>query len=101
MVAKIADLGMARITSHMKPAATMTKAPGASVYMPPESLENHPGNKKRGSKDRDLNAKYDSSIDVFSFGVLSIFTLSQTFPCGLLAPTYRLGGRHIAHTELE
>ena len=33
MVAKIADLGVARIVRHLLSAAAMTKAPGASVYM--------------------------------------------------------------------
>ena len=36
LVGKLADMGMARIVPHMRDvAATMTKAPGASVYMPP------------------------------------------------------------------
>ena len=91
MVAKIADLGVARIVSCVSATATMTKAPGASIYMPPEALE----------ATSEQNSKYDASIDVFSFGVVSIFTLSQTFPCNLLAPTYRIGHRHIARTELE
>ena len=42
MVAKIADLGVARIVPRMRAAATMTKAPGANVYMPPEALEDKP-----------------------------------------------------------
>ena len=37
MVAKIVDLGMARIVPRVRVAATMTKGPGASVYMPPEA----------------------------------------------------------------
>ena len=78
----------------------MTKAPGASVYMPPEALENCPGDMKRLPEDRDKKAKYDASIDIFSFGVVSIFTLCQTFPCDLLLPTYRKGDQHIARTEL-
>ena len=98
MVAKIADLGVARIVPRMRAAATMTKAPGASVYMPPEALEDKPGQKK---EEEGKKSKYDASIDVFSFGVVSIFTLTQTFPCQLLAPTYREGRRHIARTELE
>ena len=32
---------------------------------------------------------------------ITLFTLSQTFPCDLLAPTYRKEFRHIARTELE
>ena len=96
MVAKIADLGVARIVS-LRVAATMTKAPGAGIYMPPEALENRSG----GERDRDRRSKYDASIDVFSFGVVSIFTVSQVFPCDLLAPTYRDGHRLTARTELE
>ena len=101
MVAKIADLGMARIVHHMKTAAIMTKAPGASIYMPPEALENKPGDEKEAVMDQDKQSKYDASIDIFSFGVVAIFTLSQTFPCDLLDLTYREGRRLIARTELE
>ena len=39
MVPKIADLGMTRIVPHTRDAATMTKAPGAGIYMPPDALE--------------------------------------------------------------
>ena len=98
MVAKVADLGVARIVPRMRAAATMTKAPGASVYMPPEALEDKPEQKE---EEEGKTSKYDASIDVFSFGVVSIFTLCQTFPCKLLAPTYRKGRKHIARTELE
>ena len=81
MVAKIADLGTARIVySNMKLAAAMTKAPGAFVYMPPEALE---------SATEENVSKYNMSIDIFSFGVVVIFTLSQRFPCNLLTATYR------------
>ena len=46
--------------------------------------------------------KYDASVDIFSFGVVSTFTLSQIFPCNLLAPTYRNEQRKIVgHSELE
>ena len=65
MLAKIADLGMARIAPSLR-AATMTKAPGASIYMPPEALED--------------KSRYNVTIDIFSLGVLAIFTLLQTFP---------------------
>ena len=94
MVAKIADLGVARIVPRMRTAATMTKAPGAFIYMPPEALE-------AKSEDEEDSSKYDASIDIFSFGVVAIFTLSQTFPCNLLAPTYQLNRRLVARTELE
>ena len=97
MVAKIGDLGVARIVPRMRAAATMTKAPGANVYMPPEALEDKP----EASFEEDEVSRYDASIDIFSFGVVAIFTLSQTFPCKLLSPTYREGRQHKARTELE
>ena len=99
MVAKIADLGVARIVPRMRAAATMTKGPGAIVYMPPEAMEDVPEDEK--DDDEKSKAKYDKSIDIFSFGVVAIFALCQTFPCKLLAHTYREGRQHKARTELE
>ena len=100
MVAKIADLGVARIVPRMRSAATMTKGPGAIVYMPPEAMVSKPGEENKEEKNK--QSKYDASIDVFSFGVVAIFTLCQTFPCNLLAPTYRDEQRKIiGRTELE
>ena len=58
MVAKIADLGVARIIPALRRAATMTKAPGASIYMPP------------APEARENGSRYD----------VAIFTLSQAFP---------------------
>ena len=80
MVGKIADLGVARIAPRMRAAATMTKGPGALIYMPPEAFAPAKSNKEM--------SKYDASIDIFSLGVVTIFTVSETFPCNLLAPTY-------------
>ena len=102
MVAKIADLGVARIVPRMRAAATMTKAPGAGIYMPPEALENKDEDEEEEEEEEVQTSKYDASIDVFSFGVVAIFTLSQTFPCNLLPPTYRNDRRQlIARSELE
>ena len=101
MVAKIADLGMARTVAQKRMAATMTKAPGASSYMPPEALKNCPGDELKVPEEQDKKANYDSTIDVFSFGVLSIFTLSETFPCDLLSPKYQKDNQLITRTELE
>ena len=86
MVAKIADLGVARIVPGLR-AATMTKAPGASIYMPPEALEDE--------------SRYDVTIDVFSIGVLAIFILSQTFPKPLSAAYMDDRGVMLGRTELE
>ena len=101
MVAKIADLGMARTVAQKRMAATMTKAPGASAYMPPEALKNRPGDELKDPEEQDKKANYDSTIDVFSFGVLSIFTLSETFPHDLLSPKYQKDNQLITRTELE
>ena len=95
LVAKIADLGVARIVPRMRAAATMTKAPGASVYMPPEAIAPAESNTEK--------SKYDASIDIFSFGVVTIFTIGETFPCDPLAPTYtnEKSGLLVARTELQ
>ena len=94
MVAKIADLGMARILPGLR-VATMTKAPGAGIYMSPEALE-------AKSEDEENSSRYDVTVDIFSLGVVAIFTMSQTFPCNLLQPTYtNESGMLVARTELE
>ena len=91
MVAKIGDMGVARILPNSR-AAIMTRAPGASIYMPPEALE---------AKEED-KARYDVTIDIFSLGVVAIFTLGQIFPCNLLAPTYSNSRKKLVpRTELE
>ena len=70
----------------------MTKGPGALVYMPPEAIA--PSSSK---------PKYDASIDVFSFGVVTIFTIGEVFPCDPEAPTYtdETSGLLVARTELQ
>ena len=74
--AKIADFGNARIMDldpEVTP-ETFTSLPGTREYMPPEA--------EGGS------AKYDPSLDVFSFGHLSLFTIIQSPVYPLLPPTY-------------
>ena len=95
LVAKIADLGVACIMPRMRAAATMTKAPGASPYMPPEAIAPADSNNQK--------SKYDASIDIFSFGIVTIFTIGETFPCDPLAPNYTVweSGLLTARTELQ
>ena len=95
LVAKIADLGVARIVPRMRAAATMTKGPGAIVYMPPEAFAPSASNREM--------SKYDASIDVFSFGIITIFTIGETFPCDPLEPNYtdEKSGLLIARSELQ
>ena len=95
IVAKITDLGVARILPRERVATTMTKGPGALVYMPPEAFAPTQSNTEK--------SKYDASIDVFSFGVLTIFTIGEVFPCDLLEPNYfnEETGLLVARTELQ
>ena len=95
MVAKIADLGMARIVPRVRAAATMTKGPGALVYMPPEAFAPTRSNTEK--------SKYDASIDIFSLGVVTIFTIGGVFPCDPLEPNYfdEKSGMLLARTELQ
>ena len=72
MVAKIADLGVARILPRLHGAATMTKAPGAGVYMPPEALKA----KSDDREDRE-KSKYDASIDYFFWNCVPFHSLSD------------------------
>ena len=82
MVAKIADLGVARLMSAT--AMTLTKGPGNAVYMPPEAQGD----------------TYDKSIDVFSLAVLSLFTFTQTFP-DPLPVKYLKEGVSLSRTEVQ
>lgn len=76
LVAKIADFGVARITDPT--CSTMSIGPGTIAYMPPEvhsgGLNNH--------------AHYFTSVDIFSFGVIILYTIIQECPITLRAPTY-------------
>ena len=67
LVAKITDLGNSRIVT-LQPgqlARTLSRLPGTLAYMPPEALSS--------------SARYGPSLDIFSFGHLSLFTLTQVF----------------------
>ena len=73
--AKITDFGNSRMMD-LDPSATpqsFTCVPGTLEYMPPEALGR--------------SLEYDPSLDVFSFGHLSLFTVTQK-PVPPLPPTY-------------
>ena len=74
MQAKITDLGNALIIDSDTVAQTMTQTPGTAVYMPPEAIN--------------AQARYDSTIDMFSYGHLALYTIIQEFPKDLLPATY-------------
>ena len=91
--AKIADLGVAKMV-NIQPgqlAATMTAGPGNKLYMPPETVQ------EEGA------TRYNTAIDIFSFGVVSLFTLTQTFPKDLKPHNYRdpVTRRVLGRTEIE
>ena len=72
MSAKLADLGNSRLIDQNRLNSTMTSAPGTCVYMPPEALQQ--------------SSHYSPKLDIFSFGHLSLYVLTETFPCDLLPP---------------
>ena len=63
--AKVADFGASRAIG-IRHHGRLTKAPGAMDYMPPEALDHTP--------------KYDSALDVFSFGHLSLYLINCQYP---------------------
>ncbi|MCG8626162.1 MAG: hypothetical protein MJE68_29720, partial [Proteobacteria bacterium] len=51
----------------------LSKTPGTAFYMPPEALQDMP--------------RYDTQLDVFSFGHLALYALVEEFPT-VLPSTY-------------
>ena len=82
MVAKIADLGVARLIPEA--AGPLTKGPGNAAYMPPEAQ----------------GGVYNESLDVFSLGVVCLLTLTQTFP-DPLPVKYQENGQTRYRTEAQ
>ena len=67
MEGKIGDLGTVRLVDSRRQ-SKMTKAPGTVDFMPPEALA------------AGENAKYERELDVFSFGCVTLHTLSHQWP---------------------
>ena len=89
LVAKIADLGMAKVMSG-DAGQKHTMAPGTQVFMPPEALE--------GTDE----AIYGITIDVFSLGCICLHVISMQWPKP--KPVKQLDdttGRIVALTELQ
>ena len=89
MMAKISDLGVARIL-NLTPlqVSRMTQTPGTPAYMPPEVMV--------------ANPKYNTSVDEFSYGILMIHMFSGQWPEPQVGPN-RIGpnSRLIPVTEAE
>ena len=92
MVAKIVDLGLVR-RPLMRAASSFSMGAGALVYMPPEVLSNIVSGTEQSN----------ASVDIFSLGILTIFVISEVFPCDLPPPTYSdpQSNQLVARTELE
>ena len=87
--AKISDFGNARLMD-LDPMATpgiYTGTPGTPDYMPPEAQGD--------------SAKCGPSLDVFSFGHLSLFTVIQSLVHPLLPSTYFDAGELCARSEVK
>ena len=86
MRAKIADVGNSRVVVDVQQAIKLSAIPGCPVYMPPEAFESP--------------ARYDTSLDMFSFGHLALFTATQVFP-GDLKPIKDPNNKTKALSEVE
>ena len=88
MVGKIADLGVARILDLTpRRAMQLTQAPGTAAYMPPEALAQIPN--------------YNTKIDIFSFGVLALHLVSQSWPIPTEPVRVQAGGRLLPVSEVD
>jgi len=68
LVAKIADLGMAKVVKQSKQftkQSPLTKIPGTPAFMPPETLDTE---------------RYGKPVDVFSLGCVSCHVMSHLWP---------------------
>ena len=88
MIAKISDLGVARILNLSPQQVThLTKAPGTPAFMPPEVMIAKPS--------------YDTSVDIFSYGILMIHVLSGKWPEPQIGPNRTEGSHLIPVSEAE
>ena len=87
-VAKISDLGVARIINKTpRPESRLTGTPGTPTYMPPEVMG--------------ANPKYDKSVDNFSYGILMIHMFSGRLPVPQVGPIHMEGEKMIPVSEAE
>ena len=66
LVAKIGDLGVAKVLQPNRKARRLSKAPGTIDFMPPETL--------------DVNLVYGTAVDVFSFAGIALFVFAEEWP---------------------
>ena len=90
-VAKIGDLGVAKIikADRRRTQNVLTKVPGTQDFMPPECFSDRP--------------KYDSSLDVFSYGGIVLFIATHQWPTPTM-PQVEIDSvtkKLVAHSEVE
>ena len=81
LVAKISDLGMAKIIPP--DLQKHTQAPGTVVFMPPEALS--------------VNPQYGKPIDVFSVGCVCVHVISMEWPL----PLDKIGANNVVLSEVQ
>ena len=91
-VAKLGDLGVAKAVQAggkwLKKNAKLTEAPGMISFMPPEALCSNP--------------VYDTSLDVFSFGGIVLFVITEQWPEPTVATETDLQThRVVGYTEIQ
>ena len=86
MTAKISDLGMATILS-LQVSRRLTGTPGTPAFMPPEVMVTNPN--------------YDTSIDVFSYGIMMIHMFCGQWPEPQCSQCQIEGDKLIPVTEAE
>jgi len=84
--AKITDLGVAKVMIQTPASRTMTRAPGTTDFMPAESLADKP--------------VYGLPLDVFSFGGVILYTVTQLWPQPSSWVQFDSHGIRIAVTEV-
>ena len=91
MKAKISDLGVAKILNltplQVSRVVRNTETPGTGAYMPPEAMI--------------ANPTYNTSIDVFSYGVLMIHVFSGQWPEPQCGPIQVEGRKMIPKSEAD
>ena len=90
-VAKISDLGVAKVikADSKRTKSKLTTAPGTLHFMPPEAIDEN-------------NPDYSTSLDVFSFGGITLHVVNQEWPEPTSSTAYDTKARKIrGFTEVE
>jgi len=92
LVAKIGDLGVAKVIQaggkQTEKNAKHTKLPGTADFMPPEAFNDKP--------------VYDTSLDIFSFGGITLYVVTEQWPTPTAATEFDPDTRQVkGRTEVE